>query len=624
MKKRTRVLKMMSILMSVLLILNSLSFYAVAQDTTTIEPEEEITTAGGLELKADNDNIYKKIHFYLGDSEEATIDDANELATATSKLQQRSANLKEVQVTVQFESDFMNTDKYKAFAKERESLDSIEEVRNFRQRLNSYSKEYHTALVTKGSALLSKMEYNSIEPIGYSPFVVMKMDTARVTANSLVYMAESKNVVSICVDREEQPISDESWDTVLDAINAYDIVSNETYSGWTIRVGVYESDGICDITHENLADKMITLRDSSVIVDDHATEVMSVLTTIAPNAEYFMSEVYQVGIQWFLDNYCDIVNCSFGYYNNTENADGTYTDGLKQYRNSRDGVFDYQVATHFVTVLNSAGNFCDIETRSDYNPENKVTSPGYAYNVITVGGVDVTFEYYPSGCDMEHHSGASYLTDPERAKPNISAPFEVNIPGIGNKSGTSFATPQVAGCLVLLLEHDWSYVTYPERMMSVLMSTAQKTTDYDEDIGKFDEKVGAGVVDLQRMIDSDLSYQVYNETGTSGSEVARIEVPLTTGQELQVSVAWLVTAVNTSSTNIDISNVLVTNYDLRIYNSSGLIRKISQLSHSNVELLRFNATGNDTFSIVVYQSSAIAVGNEGDFISLTYNVVNSN
>ena len=115
MKKRNRSLKLMAMLMTILLVLNSLPVCAVAQETTVVAPEEEVTMAGGLALKADNDNIYSKIHFYLDDLEETTIDDADELAKAISKLQQRSANLKELQVTVQFESDFMNTDKYKAF-----------------------------------------------------------------------------------------------------------------------------------------------------------------------------------------------------------------------------------------------------------------------------------------------------------------------------------------------------------------------------------------------------------------------------------------------------------------------------------------------------------------------------
>lgn len=608
MKKRTRNLKVMSILMSVLLILNSLSFYAVAQDTAPVEPEEEITTACGLELKADNDNIYKKIHFYLGDSEEATIDDADELAKATSKLQQRSDNLKEVQVTVQFESDFMNTDEYKAFAKERETLNSIEEVRDFRVRLNSYSKEYHAALATKGTALLGKMEYNSITPIEYSPFVVMKMDTAKVTASNLASVAEYKNVVSISVDRKTKPVATESWGEVLDGINAADIVWDETYTGWGIRIGILEANGVCDINHPNLRYKNITVREEYTgQIDEHATKVTSVLATIAPNAVFFVSKVNieEQGIAWFISQGCDIVNCSYADY-----ADeyGNYlTEGSFQYKNSVDGVFDYQILAHFITVVVSAGN-------KDSDNNGKLTSPGYAYNAITVGGVKKV------GNAVVHHENACY--DESSVKPNISAYYSVAIPNMELSSGTSFTAPQVAGCVAVLMESDLSYTTYPERIQSVLMSTAKKTNDYDNDVGNFDEKVGAGVVDLQRMVDSNLSYQMNNWNSSSRVYIAEIDVYLTAGQELQAALAWLVRAVNTSSSTIYVNGVYSTNYQLMVRGPSGSLVTASLLGNGNVEMIRLTAPTSGTYQLVVLQASEVVMGESGDWISLTYNVTN--
>ena len=85
----------------------------------------------------------------------------------------------------------------------------------------------------------------------------------------------------------------------------------------------------------------------------------------------------RIGIQWFIDNACDIVNCSFGYYNNgTPDADGSYSDGVKQYRNDIDGVYDYQILAHFITVVKSAGNYNDNPIYSSYNTGNKAASPG--------------------------------------------------------------------------------------------------------------------------------------------------------------------------------------------------------------------------------------------------------
>ena len=618
--------KVLSIILSLVMLL-SMSVTAFATDATVkIESEDKVVF-----FDSETDNTYNKLHFYFDNPDNATIDDMNELIEATSKLTNSNAelasaqtastrSLDEVKITVQFESDFMSTSEYKSFAKERDNLDSIEEIRDFRERLNSFSKEYHNIIASENLALLNDLDYNSVEYIEYSPYVIVNVDADKVDASDLLLVAESEDIVSISVACEEQPEADVAWNTTLNELNAYDIVNDGTYTGDGIRVGIYESGGICDVDHVNLSDKNITLRDATKTETPHATNVASILATIAPDAEFYVSDVDRIGIQWFIDMGCDIVNCSFGYYNNGDpDEDGNYSDGIKQYRNDIDGVYDYQILAHFITVVKSAGNYNNNQKSSSYNPQNKVTSPGYAYNVITVGGVQRTNS--SSGYYLEHDDGASYVTSPIRAKPNVSAIFTVTIPNVGSGSGTSYATPQVAGCIALLEESDVNYVAYPERVMSVLMSTAQKTNDYTEDVGRFNDNVGAGVIDLQRAIDSDLHYRKCNVNGTSRSEVKRITVTMNEGDELQVGLAWLVTAVNTSTTGHNISEILITDYDLRVYTPSGSLRS-SALSHSNVEMLRLTAEESGTYTIVLYQFGSIADGNEGDWLSLTYNIKN--
>ena len=196
----------------------------------------------------------------------------------------------------------------------------------------------------------------------------------------------------------------------------------------------------------------------------------------------------------------------------------------------------------------------------------------------------------------------------------------MTVPNIGSDSGTSYAAPQVAGCIALLEESDENYAVYPERVLSVLMSTARKTNDYSEDVGKFSETVGAGVVDLKRMIDSELHFKKRNMNRTNGFEVKRITISMTEGDELQVGLAWLVTAVNTSESAVSISEVLITDYDLRVYTPSGSLKSSALGNNSNVEMLRLTATESGTYTIVLYQYGSMANGNEGDWLSLTYNI----
>lgn len=599
-----------------------------ASDVKTVD-ESYTDVKTNIETKAESENIYNKIHFYFDSEDNSTIDDLNELSDATDKLSEvsntkvKSTNAKdqstnELKITIQFESDFMDTNEYKAFSNERGELDEWDEIHEFRERLNSFSKEYHEQIISENLDFIADLEYNAIETIEYSPFVILKVDSDKVDVETLLAFANCENIVNVSLANEEQPESDVSWNNTLKELNAYEIVNDETYTGLGVRVGIYESGGICDVTHENLSDKDITIRDSSQPVTSHATNVASILATIAPDAEFYVSDVDQIGIQWFIEEACDIVNCSFGYYNNSDpEEDGVYTNGVKEYRKDIDGVYDYQIAAHFITVVKSAGNYNNNERSSSYNPENRITSPGYAYNVITVGGVKRTWAWFQY--HLEYDDGASYLSSTPRVKPNISAIYTVSIPNIGSGSGTSYATPQVAGCIALLEDSNpRGYGLYPERVLSVITSTAQQTRDYDADVGNFDSRVGAGVIDLQRMIDSDLYVSEHNTDGSQKTELLSVEMSLQEGADLQVGLAWLVTAINTSSTDISISDVYVTDYDLRIYAPSGTLVS-STLVYSNVELVRLTAEETGTYRIVVYQWGSINENVEGDWISLTIN-----
>lgn len=565
------------------------------------------------------ENSYNKIHFYFSNEDHTVIDSSMELQEAVGSILPATGAMarsgvqadNEIVVTVEFASDFMETATYLSFSNERANIDSIEELHSFRQRLNEYSEEYHADLISENIDSLDILEYAEYEVIGYSPFVTLKMDSSDISASDLRELSEMENIVNVSLEYEAVAEEEASWTQTLNAINAYDIVTNGTYTGEGVRIGVYESGGVCNTAHVNLSDKDITIRDASVGTTSHATNVTSILATLAPDAEFYVSNVNQIGVAWFIEQGCDIVNCSFGYYNNTKNADGTYTDGVKEYKHSIDGVYDYQIRAHFITVCKSAGNKNTTNTSSSYNPQNKVSSPGYAYNVITVGGVDR--EYTDSAYRWVWETGASYVCSSPRMKPNVAAPYSVNIPNIGTKNGTSYASPIVAGSIALLMDSNSRYCIYPERVLSVLNSTAQKNYDYTASISDFDTKTGAGIIDLERMIDNDIFTVKFNTTHTSGSDIISTSLYLTAGTEIQIGLAWLVT----SDTEADA--VYVTDYDLRIFDSEGNRVDTSLLANSNIEMLRITIPESDTYKIVVYQWGTMNSNVNGDWIALTYN-----
>ena len=589
-----------------------MSILSAATAPVETEPDEFEKISETLQVKADTENIFNKIHFYCNDEENSTIDDMDELVKATQKMQtlklasENSDNsINEMKMTVQFESDFLDSAKYKEFSKERKELSTLDEVRDFRKRLNSYSNEYHNDLFEKSYPQLAFLEYNSIEQVRYSPFVTLNIDSKKISTNKLVSLAEKNNIVSISISNleerynvddtsfytENQTRDGTSWAEMLKGINATEIVTSRTYTGEGVRVGIFEANGIFDRSNPNIRDVDITIINSIYTIDKHATDVTAVLTGIAPEAKYFFSSSTQTtGLSLFIDNYCDIINCSFGY-------------GNLEYM-SDDRLYDYQVVTHFITVVVSAGNV---------NSQNNsvVTSPGYAYNVITVGGVK---KRNTDGTSWEHDPNSCYVTTPTRVKPNIAAVMETTIPILGGTGGTSIAAPQVAGCVALLMEYDPTYMAYPERVLSALMATAQKPYGYAENIGKFNDKVGAGVIDLQKLIDNHPYYSDVNINESGGYVVTQITVHLHVGDNIQAGLAWLANVkTNVSSQPTD---VLLTDYDLYIYSPSGGM-KISQLGHSNVEMIRGTATETGYYTIKIYQYGS-CTNSSGDWISLTY------
>ena len=240
-----------------------------------------------------NNIDYQKLHFYVVDGYE-TIEDKQHLITAVNNLvedygfseENRTRNSENtINVTVSFVSDFFETSEYIDFEKSRANCKSMAEVRALREQHNAFSKIYHEELINSHVDVLSVLEYTDIEYVDYSPYVILEMDVNNLTAESLETLCEYSYVESISLDVSLESVSEASWEETLDIINATTIVNNETFTGQNVRIGVYESGGVCDITSNALVDKNITLKNPLAQTRLHATQVTTILALLAPNAE---------------------------------------------------------------------------------------------------------------------------------------------------------------------------------------------------------------------------------------------------------------------------------------------------------------------------------------------------
>jgi len=478
-------------------------------------------------------------------------------------------------------------------------------------------------LLEKNMDSLSDIEYESFDHIEYSPFVVMKIDTANIEVSSLLDLSKDSAIAHISLSynlyvEEESSTSyttvSSTWSQMLTAINASGVVNSGTYTGEGIKVGILEAEGVCDTTHANLVDKNITIENSSSHISDHATKVTSVVSLMAPDAEYYVTYGNDAeALSWFVENGCDVINCSFGVLGGTSSS----LDGY--YMNDIDAVYDYYVETLFISIVVSAGNIDSTASNGD------ISSPGNAYNVITVGGVN---RVSGSSSQLAYDSRACYRGVSE-AKPTVSSVFSVKVSNfykdngtLATLSGTSFSAPQVTALIALLLEKDASYIVYPEKVTSTILASANTTYGYepDWDYVHHDDKVGAGVVSWTRMMDGNASNAVHISNDSSNVEVLSRQVSLQSGDSIQIGLSWLIDTNAAPGVPTSVSQIYVTDYDLYLYDSNGNLVASSETADSSTEMIRYTATISGSYDIVVYQYGSIDDANDGDFMCMTYNI----
>jgi len=259
--------------------------------------------------------------------------------------------------------------------------------------------------------------------------------------------------------------------------------------------------------------------------------------------------------------HADISNNSWGYScpNGLMDSFATHADLL--------------VRNRWGGIIGAAGNTAIAPIGCPPN-SNYASATALGYNTIAVGS------YYDQKTgfnlmDDQMSSFSSYGNPLFGSPPDIETP-ELSAPGqnitsttvgstgtISGISGTSFASPMVAGVHALVQQINPSLKTYPEITKAILLASSVHNI---EGIARASDKDGAGGVDAKVAFDTtvnnrfDWRYLTNSILGTSGYYDVNIG-PIPPGQRVKVALDWLSNPLGSPYT----SNQLGIDLDMDVY-----------------------------------------------------------
>ncbi|MCQ2429591.1 MAG: S8 family peptidase [Clostridia bacterium] len=413
-------------------------------------------------------------------------------------------------------------------------------------------------------------------------------------------------------------------------------------SGWTgsyMNVGVIEaiSDGgnRFDASSPQLSDAnrvhYIHNDDGTAAVSDHASLVTALIagTAVTPIGEPCYSGVVPYANVWqtsctSLDSYKNGINLLIGQGVTVINASLCIdvTNNIDGY-SACDIWTDKVIRETRIPIVACAGN------TSNQN-DNKVTSPGKAFNVITVGSAATISD--TAGLLSAPYSvpnSSNYLQGPLMdQKPDIAAPgnqlgYAKTISTVYTGSGTSYAAPLVTGVIAQMQQ---AYSTLKLRPVVVTKAMLLLGADYDSMTSTGDtavsgctrirEKSGAGFLNADEAVwaacrSSQFAVSFFDLHTVSSSYTSDLHIDLTAGDKFNTVFC---TEANLAGVNYTSK---LCNFDYELLSPDGVV-VASSSSEGSVDILDYTASVTGRYTVRITLTAKNSYPTEETWFSLAY------
>lgn len=355
--------------------------------------------------------------------------------------------------------------------------------------------------------------------------------------------------------------------------------------------------------------------------DNTCRILAGVKTGIAKDAKIYATDMQYANIESLLESDIDVleVNLSDLVYDRYHakldpNSIGDVTPDFDYSLN--DKYFDHIISEHNISTVIAGGNYGDHEndwydenyihndgTRGYWIPGARITSPGMAYNAITVGGYanNNTGDNPDDDWLINYGWKNKYENKIGCEKPDVI--MSDNFPG----GGTSSASPALTAEIALMLELKPSLSLHPQEIKAIVLASChRKVKQTDEQGGQetmeqgITERQGAGAPDAWTMA-SIISQGTYGSGILKGTETnVDIVQPCYDAQKMNVSITWI--KENTAKViehpedprknEADITLGQTSDLNLNILQNNEIISK-SSLTNSSTEMCYFPMSTTD-------------------------------